>query len=204
MNRNGINLNEHDLKAAFKRMDINKDGRISFNDFRSLLFKPDFDRNFGISSFYQTKTKFNESTLDNNKIKYTSPSRNNNLSKSSKYFSPRRLYSPNRSSPLKDSNQSFKKSFEKSFYNAEEDKFFEFIRNLIYYENELDRSKVDLAIRNDFNVEDSFRLFEIEGRGYITELDFKYGLNKINIFPTSEEIRLVFKRYDLNNEGILK
>ncbi len=74
MSKNGVNFNEHDLGAAFKRMDIYKYGKVSISDFRSLLNKPDFDRNFETSSFYQSKSRLNVSmtTKNNSSFKYTS------------------------------------------------------------------------------------------------------------------------------------
>jgi Ca2+-binding EF-hand superfamily protein len=79
----------------------------------------------------------------------------------------------------------------------------EFSKDLIFLENELDRAKTDLALRSDFTVEDAFRIFELNGRNYITDLDFKYGLNSLGLFPSQEEVNILFKRYDLSNQGVL-
>ncbi len=70
-------------------------------------------------------------------------------------------------------------------------------------EGRIERSKIDLALRADFNVEDAFRIFELDGRGFLTEDDLKYGLNLLEIYPTNLEIRLLMKRFDLQKQGMI-
>ncbi len=94
------------------------------------------------------------------------------------------------------------------FYNSnmisyEEENFNSYLNQLIQYENEIESTKFNLIIKADFNVEDAFRIFELSGRGYLTELDIKYGMNSLDIYPSQEEINLLVKRYDLTKEGIL-
>lgn len=90
-----------------------------------------------------------------------------------------------------------------SHVTYEEENFISYLRELIDLENQLERAKCDNIIKSDFNAEDAFSIFEIDRRGYITDLDIKYGLNSLDIFPTQEEIALMIKRYDNRNEGIL-
>jgi Ca2+-binding EF-hand superfamily protein len=226
MIRNGCEVYESDLKAIFKRLDINKDGRVSYSEFRQLFNQS--ENRLGSSS-----TKFYESNLRTSPIRSLSPQRNlsplrtqnplrstnysfrplspirttgytSPVRTSGKYYSPRRLYSPvKRQSPLR-TTDSFAKSYDRSFNYKVDDQFVDYARELIRIENDLDRTKTDLALRSDFNIEDAFRLFELDARGYLTDIDFKYGLNRLDIFPTIEEIKLVFTRYDLANSGVLK
>lgn len=58
--------------------------------------------------------------------------------------------------------------------------------------------------RSDFNLFDAFRIFDIDGRGYITLSDIKAGLNDIGVFPTIEELELYVKRYDKNNDSRIR
>ena len=48
-----------------------------------------------------------------------------------------------------------------------------------------------------------FRLFELEGRGFLTKDDLKKGFNKFNLYPKDIDIKLLLKRYDLKKEGFL-
>ena len=44
-------------------------------------------------------------------------------------------------------------------------------------ENKIEAAKVNLALNSDFNCEDDFRIFELNGRGFINQCDLKCGLN---------------------------
>ena len=70
-------------------------------------------------------------------------------------------------------------------------------------ESQIEDAKVNLALKPDFNCEDAFRIFELNGRGFLDECDLKCGLNLIGIFPTDHEIRLLMKRFDLQKQGVL-
>lgn len=61
-----------------------------------------------------------------------------------------------------------------------------------------------MAFRQDFNAEDAFRIFDRKGRGFISKLEFELAVNDIGIFPTRDELHLFFKRYDRDNDGLLK
>jgi Ca2+-binding EF-hand superfamily protein len=228
MIRNGCEVYESDLKDIFKRLDINRDGRVSYSEFRQLFNQSESRLGNTSTSFYESKILKSTSPIRSlspqrnlsplrtqspqrstiysfrplspiRTAKYTSP-----LRTSAKYYSPRRLYSPVRPQSPMSRIESFAKTYDTSFGYKVEDQFVDYIRDLIRFENELDRSKTDLALRSDYNIEDAFRMFELDGRGYLTDIDLKYGLNSLDIFPTLEEIKLVFRRYDLANSGVLK
>ena len=87
-------------------------------------------------------------------------------------------------------------------YNAyEEGQFNDFLRKLMSVENQIESAKINLALKPDFNVEDAFRLFECNGRGFLDQNDLKCGLNLIGVYPTDQEVRLLMKRFDLQKQG---
>lgn len=90
-----------------------------------------------------------------------------------------------------------------SYVSFEEENFISYIRELLDLEAQLEKAKCDNIIKSDFNGEDAYSIFEVDRRGYITDLDIKYGLNSLDIFPTQEEIALLIKRFDSRGEGIL-
>ena len=90
-----------------------------------------------------------------------------------------------------------------SLVTFEEENFITYVTELLDLENQLEKAKCDNIIKSDFNGEDAYSIFENERRGYVTDLDMKYGLNSLDIFPTQEEIALLIKRYDARGEGIL-
>ena len=89
-------------------------------------------------------------------------------------------------------------------YNAyEERQFNDLLCKLMRYEGQIECAKIKLALNPDFNCEDAFRIFECNGRGFLDANDLKCGLNLIGLCPTDHEVRLLLKRFDLQNEGSL-
>ena len=103
-------------------------------------------------------------------------------------------------SPTRFRNQNTR--FSKYNYNDyEQRQFNDFLRKLMMIESQIEKIKIDLSLNPDFNCEDAFRLFELDGRGYLDKDDLKYGLNLIGIFPTDHELNLLMKRFDLQKQG---
>ena len=89
-------------------------------------------------------------------------------------------------------------------YNAyEQGQFNEFLKKLMEIESEIEQVKIDLSSNQDFNCEDAFRIFELDGRGSLDKEDLKYGLNLLNIYPSDLELRLLIKRFDLQKIGVI-
>lgn len=87
-------------------------------------------------------------------------------------------------------------------YNAyEQQQFNDFLKKLMEVESEIERVKIDLSLNPEFNVEDAFRIFELDGRGYLDKDDLKYGLNSLNVYPSQHELNLLMKRFDLQKQG---
>ena len=70
-------------------------------------------------------------------------------------------------------------------------------------ESEIERIKVNLALRPDFNCEDCFRIFEVDGKEKLENEDIKIGLKLLGVFYTDFEIKLFFKRFDLQKRGYI-
>ena len=56
----------------------------------------------------------------------------------------------------------------------------------------------------DFNLLDAFHMFDSKGKGTVTKFEIKEILNRMDIFPNSDELYLFFKRIDKDNDGLLK
>ena len=83
----------------------------------------------------------------------------------------------------------------------EKNQFNDFLKILMKAEKDIEQIKIDLASRPDFNCEDAFRIFEKNGRGFLTKNDLKYGLYLLGINVDDFIINLLFKRFDLFNEN---
>ncbi len=63
---------------------------------------------------------------------------------------------------------------------------------------------MQLSHRNDFNLFDAFRIFDLDGKGYLTHYDLRAGLNDIGVHSNNEELDLFFARYDKNQDKIIR
>ena len=81
--------------------------------------------------------------------------------------------------------------------------FLEYINLIIFNENKLEHLKENLILREDLTLKEIFSLFDKEQNGYISIKNFQFICKKIfNLYPTSDQIKLVYKRYkkQLNND----
>ena len=85
----------------------------------------------------------------------------------------------------------------------EENQFINYLKKAMLQESKVERLKIDLSLRTDFNWEKVFRIFELEGRGFLSKEDLIIGFNKFGIYPKDLDISLLLKRYDLKNEGFI-
>ena len=111
------------------------------------------------------------------------------------------LHSPSRfrfNSPLKEKKY---ESPKRKYLDYERNQFNDFLKKLMRIEGDIECLKLDLSLNCDFNCEDAFRIFELDGRGFLDKDDLKYGLNLLNIYPTDHELRLLMKRFDLQKKG---
>ena len=91
-------------------------------------------------------------------------SNKNNQSNLNKEFEKEQLYNYNNNNSPNIENNNNLTTFEKKQFN-------DFLKLLMDGEKEIELNKIDLALKSDFNCEDAFRIFEKEGRGYITKDD---------------------------------
>ena len=81
--------------------------------------------------------------------------------------------------------------------------FIKYLKLLIKSEREIEFARRDLMRQQDFNAEDAFRIFEVEGRNLINKEDLNYGLRILGIKPTAAQLQLLMDRYDLNGNGYI-
>ena len=103
--------------------------------------------------------------------------------------SPRRCGSPLRHSCTANINTNINTIQTNNTPSYEQTQFVDYLRMVMDAESRIEKAKIDLALRPDFNVEDAFRIFELDGRGFITEDDLKNGINVLEIYPTCSDVR---------------
>jgi Ca2+-binding EF-hand superfamily protein len=70
-------------------------------------------------------------------------------------------------------------------------------------ENKIENIKIELTLKNDFNTEDIFRIFENNKKGYLDINDLKKGFNLLNVNINYLDISLLINRFDLNKKGYI-
>ena len=210
--KNGIELLESEYQAIFKRLDIDKDGKITFREFKSI-----FALNSTSTSIYLNNSSNLTQTLSSTRRDILAASNNNfnqsirespNVNKTA-YLSPLRRSnelnlslsrSNNRDLNRSYNNELFKTNLRDSLSNKfntyEEELFLEYLKDTLQNEREIERLKCDLTLKSDFNLSDLYKIFELNRLGYLSAGDVKYGMNLFNVFPSMEEINLIIKRYD--------
>ncbi len=102
--------------------------------------------------------------------------------------------SPLINNDYKENNLDLLSSFERKQFNN-------LLQLLMDGEKEIECNKIDLALKSDFNCEDAFRIFEKDGRGFLTKEDLKDGFNLLNLNLNDKDINLIMKRFDLKKKN---
>ena len=85
----------------------------------------------------------------------------------------------------------------------EENEFADNLKEQISLERELENAKQSLALRNDFSLDDAFRVFDLDLLGSVRVFELKEGMALYGVYASHEEAQLLLNRYDLNRDGRL-
>ena len=111
--------------------------------------------------------------------------------------------SKTRTSPLK--SEQFRRSPIKTMRNNEELKLIQSLKEQVYIDREIEQARKELALKNDFNLLDGFRVIDQESKSYISQLEFKEIMERVlGLHFTKDEIYLFYKRYDKDNDGLFR
>lgn len=78
------------------------------------------------------------------------------------------------------------------------EEFVKILKEIIFLEREIESSKIELALKSDFNIVDAFKMLDIRSAGAISQDDMKLGLChnlNFNAFD-SDDIYMLFRRFD--------
>ena len=200
LNNNNTEYLESDINLIMKRLDINRDGKVDLCEFHSLLGFPNcaysclskkcktcgagyceecYIDNHGCNPHnlnYPYNYKYNNNGIENNnpnikntqEIKYQSYDNFND--------NTLRLLQGKKTEIINDENDNIVNYDKLKSYTDIKDKtneiqqFNNYIRFLLENENKIEKIKIDLCNNKEFNVEDTFRLFEKNGRGSSTKM----------------------------------
>ena len=190
LSRNNIAFLDSDIKKLMKRLDLNKDGKVDFCEFHSLLYFDKCDYICLLKKRCLTcgNSYCNECFIEKHGC-HLHNKKERNINKENK--------SPNIINNEEINNNTTNEN------KIEIKELNEYIKFLLKGENKIENIKINLSEISDFSVEDAFRIFEKNGRGYLDRDDIKYGLNALNIYPSEYNLDLFIKRYDLQKKGFI-
>jgi Ca2+-binding EF-hand superfamily protein len=150
---------------------------------------------FDLASPSLTKEKFRGSTLSKKTADTETLSRSRDLNASLGFTRTKT------GSPTKRKSLATRSSLREIDGNHELVKVF---REIINLEREVELAKQDLALRADYNVFDTFRLFDKKGKGSVSVSEIEEGFNDLGIFPNKEDLYLFIRRFDRDGDGRLR
>ena len=156
--------------------------------------------------------KINISNSNNNNDSYTLSNENNKLVKNLN------IYNTNKNSQnfdLEDKNMildSFSDKISKEalnkkikeYNNSSLNNFIKYNQFIVKTEKKTIDSKDKLCLREDISLKDLFFIFDYNKKNSISKKEYKSVCKKLfGLYPTSDQINLVFKRYDKNKDDNL-
>mmetsp|Transcript_1337 Transcript_1337/g.1733 ORF Transcript_1337/g.1733 Transcript_1337/m.1733 type:complete len:229 (-) Transcript_1337:47-733(-) len=92
-----------------------------------------------------------------------------------------------------------------SFDRVEQQEFARVLKDNIFLERELESAKIEVALKPDFNLLDAFKIFDTRGTGNVSVQDIIQALRENLGFDTftHDDVYLLFRRHDANNDGKL-
>ena len=225
LNNNNVNFLESDINLIMKKLDLNKDGKIDLCELHLFLGFPfckynclknkcntcgaSYCKECYIESHWCNPKnythpynyKYNDGGMENKspniQFKY------NNINYNNFYQKPK---TPEEKKEENDNIVNYDKlnNFTDLRQNSYEiQRFNYFMKFLLEEENKIEKMKIELCKIKDFNVEDTFRLFEKDGRGFLDLEDLKYGFGVLNVYPNEFDMKIFMKRFDFQRKGFI-
>ena len=201
LNKNKKQFNEDDVRRIIKVLDIDKNNEVSLKDlYKFFGFNYNNNNNCSNYNLNNNKNDLNNSSMSNN---INNNSLNNNINNNNNNKN-KFLIENNKDSSYYNFNIDkikFNPNLDKNNYNL----IFNFFKKITKYEMNIDKIKIELALTNDFNIQDCYKIFinNKYNNEFITITDMKIGLNYLDINPTNEEIYLLYKKYAINNNELI-
>ena len=175
--KNSYEVKDNEIVLILRRIDLNGDGKIDFHEFED-AFLP--------------KNRFLNEKLPN-KLNKNAVSSEKNYKKT--LGEKCEIY--------KNSNRNLK-GFKNRGLNEQVKGILELFDYYLKIERNYEDLKQELAMRDDFNLLNLFRVFDKLGKGFILVTELERGLNEIQLNPDKNEILVFVRVLNLNVEGKIK
>jgi Ca2+-binding EF-hand superfamily protein len=204
----GHYASETELLAIVRRIDTDGDAQLSYSEFAEFIrstnppsraILEDAER----ASRAASAERYRRRLLEGRNTSPLRPATSPRAFSATRHSSPLRPSSPFRhTSPARYSPEPrYTSPSRKPVLNLrDEDELVNGLRDLIRGENDIEREKISLALKPDFNLTDAFKIFDVNYCGHICVAELREGLAAIGVFPTSEELDLFISRYDTTGD----
>ena len=78
----------------------------------------------------------------------------------------------------------------------EEDEIARALKDFISIDKDIEGVKCLLALKSDFNLEDAYKIFDIESKGNFNLRELEEALSILRIYPKREELQFMIQVYD--------
>ena len=85
-----------------------------------------------------------------------------------------------------------------------DDHIFYVLEQQLELEKRIERIKIQLSLKTDFNLIDAFRLFKEQDFNSVSIDDLKRGLRALGLDVTDDDLMLFMKRFDQDYDKLLK
>ena len=75
---------------------------------------------------------------------------------------------------------------------------------MILLEKDFEIQKINLSLRDDFNMIDAFGILDEDGKGNLNPQELHVALRRMDIPATQEDCYLIFHRFNRDMDGLLK
>lgn len=183
LRRNGYSTNMLNLEAIIRRIDIDADGILSYDEFAAWI----------------TPNKQKSSP----KKPKSSPLRNSSA-KSSPSKSLKNSPTKTLSRPRKKSNSNVRSKLFENVCAEDMQVIVECFNEQVAINNDLESERVELARHVDFNLLDFFRAFDLDDRGTVVSSDIESLLQDLRIPWHIDDVYLLVRHYSSYKDSILR
>jgi Ca2+-binding EF-hand superfamily protein len=78
----------------------------------------------------------------------------------------------------------------------EEDELAKVLKEMIQIDRDLESLREALALKTDFNLEDSYKIFDVDSKGHLSLRELEEGYSLHRLYPNREELQLLMQEYD--------
>ena len=232
LEKNMLLFDNNDLNNIIKRMDINNDSKIDFNEFHQFLCFPKLNCDccsfcqcnclISNKNFFGDKNELNDEHYNYNYNDLLQISNNQQFQRNENYNCSnciKHSFSNNDINEIENNNQLYSYNLchdniqnycclcaHNHIYNdinISENNFLCYMTKLIENETKIEEAKINLIKRPDFNIEDAFLIFSDQKKEIISFSDFQKGLKDLGLYLSEGEIKLIMNRADIDKKTFL-